>query len=213
MRTDLQKNPDFAVADSTKWERHVIHRLELEREEVTKKKQELEEAQGQLVKLKLAEAREKVSEKKKESKDGAKKMLVAKPQGDPRPDWPDLDPVLYPDDRWPANGPRQGRPAGNWGVTRSLRGRGGPQRGGGLRGRSLGGPMLDPNRCLRCGGQGHWARDCPTPGPQEPYYPPQAHGAPRGRIVQTRGHQAPNPGMAPVAQYPLAHWGGEEELY
>lgn len=212
---DLQKNPDFAVADSAKWERHIIHRLELEKDEVNKKKQELEEAQGQLVKLKLAEAREKLNEKKKENKDGPKKMLVAQPRGDPGPDWPDLNPVLYPDDRWPANGPRQERFAGNWGATRSLRGRGGSQRGGGPRGRGLGGPMLDPNVCRRCGGRGHWVRDCPTPRQLDLGYPssPQAQGAFRGRVVQTRGHQAPNPGMAPAAQYPVADWGREEELY
>lgn len=68
VRADLQRNPDFAVADSVKWERHVIHRLELERDEVNKNKQDLEEAQGQLVKLKLAEARDKLNEKKRESK-------------------------------------------------------------------------------------------------------------------------------------------------
>ncbi|KAL3991241.1 protein NEDD1 [Sarotherodon galilaeus] len=212
VRADLEKNPDFAVANSTKWERHVIHRLQLEKEEVTNKKKELEEAQGQLLRLQLAEAKIKANEKKKESKDGAKKMLVAKPQGDPGPDWPDLDPGLYPDDRWPANGPGQGQPAGNWGAGRSQRGRGGYRRGA-LRGRGLGGPMLDPNTCLRCGGQGHWARECPSQPQRGQYYPPQARGAPRGRAVQTMGHQAPNPGMAPVAQYPLADWGGDEELY
>lgn len=31
VRADLEKNPDFAVANSTKWERHVIHRLQQEK--------------------------------------------------------------------------------------------------------------------------------------------------------------------------------------
>lgn len=33
VRADLKKNPDFAVANSTKWERHVIHGLQLEQDE------------------------------------------------------------------------------------------------------------------------------------------------------------------------------------
>lgn len=136
------------MADSVKWERHIVHRLELERDEVTKEKLDLEEAQGQLVKLKLAEAREKLTEKKRESKEGAKKMLVAKPQGEPEPDWPDLDPVLYPDDRWPANGPRQGRPVGNWGAGILQRERGGYGRGE-SRGRGLGRTYAGPKHVLQ----------------------------------------------------------------
>lgn len=53
MRTDLEKNPDFAVADSTQWERHVVHRLQLELDEANKQKKKLEEAQAQLLKLQL----------------------------------------------------------------------------------------------------------------------------------------------------------------
>lgn len=110
VRTDLEKNPDFAVADSTQWERHVVHRLQLKLDEANKQKRELEEVQAQLLKLQLTEARNKLNEKKKEikeAKEGTKKMMVARPQADLTPDWPDLDPNLYPDDRWPANGPRQ----------------------------------------------------------------------------------------------------------
>lgn len=47
MVTDLEKNPDFAVTDSAKWERHVIHRLQLEQDEACKKKREMEDAQGE----------------------------------------------------------------------------------------------------------------------------------------------------------------------
>lgn len=53
VRTDLEKNPDFAVADSTQWERHVVHRLQLELDEANKQKKKLEEAQAQLLKLQL----------------------------------------------------------------------------------------------------------------------------------------------------------------
>lgn len=70
-----------------------------------------------------------------------------------------------------------------------------------------GGPMLDPNMCYRCGEQGHWARQCRKVIQQEQYYPTQARGA------QRMGYQAPNPGMAPVAQYPVADWGWGEEQY
>lgn len=63
---DLEKNPDFAVADSTQWERHVVHRLQLEQDKANKQKKELEDAQVLLIKLQLAEAKNKVSDKKKE---------------------------------------------------------------------------------------------------------------------------------------------------
>lgn len=98
---DLEKNPDFAVADSVQWERHVTHRLAQEQELVSKQKTELEEAQAQLLKLQLIEARDKAGEKKKEAKESVKKIMAVRPQpqADPVPEWPDLDPNLYPDDR------------------------------------------------------------------------------------------------------------------
>lgn len=70
---DLEKNPDFAVADSTQWERHVVHRLKLEQDEANKQRKELEDVQVLLIKLQLAEAKNKVSDKKKEAKEGTKK--------------------------------------------------------------------------------------------------------------------------------------------
>lgn len=114
--TDLEKNPDFAVADSTQWERHVVHRLQLEQDEANKQKKELEDTQAQLLKLQLNEARKKHNSKKKEklskeTKEANKPMMIVKPLADPKPDWPDLEPNFYPDDRKP---PRQRRPAGNW---------------------------------------------------------------------------------------------------
>lgn len=114
LTTDLEKNPDFSVADSVQWERHVTHRLQQEQDDANKQKKELKEAQALLLKLQLAEAKNKVSEKKKEIKETAKKMMVAWPEPDPVPDWPDLDQNLYPDDRMPVNTPRQRQPAGNW---------------------------------------------------------------------------------------------------
>lgn len=36
--TDLEKNPDFAVADSTQWERHVAHRLQVDQDKTNKQK-------------------------------------------------------------------------------------------------------------------------------------------------------------------------------
>lgn len=77
--TDLEKNPDFAVADSTQWERHVAHRLQLEQDEANKHKKEIEEAQAQLLKLQLTETREKHNSKKKEVKEANKTMMVARP--------------------------------------------------------------------------------------------------------------------------------------
>ncbi|KAL4009565.1 hypothetical protein ACER0C_003417 [Sarotherodon galilaeus] len=215
VRTDLEKNPDFAVADSTQWERHLTHRLTLEQDDVNKQKKELEEAQALLLKLQLAEAKIKVGEKKKEAKETTKRMMVAKPQPDPVPEWPDLDPNLYPDDRWPVNAPRQRQPAGNWGAVRPYRGRGG-YAGRGQRARGTGNPGYTSwNVCYRCGADGHWARDCPGPShnSQQRGYQPQARGAPRGRGAYRGGHQAPNPGAAPVAQYPVADWGWEGEQY
>ncbi|KAL3987752.1 hypothetical protein ACER0C_014867 [Sarotherodon galilaeus] len=215
VRTDLEKNPDFAVADSTQWERHVTHRLTLEQDDVNKQKKELEEAQALLLKLQLIEARGKAGEKKKEVKEATKKIMVVKPQSDPVPEWPDLDPNVYPDDRWPVNAPRQRQPAGNWGAIRPFRGRGGSA-GRGQRARSTGNPSNTSwNACYRCGADGHWARDCPGPAQntQQRDYRTQARGAPRGRGAYRGGHQAPNPGAAPVAQYPVADWNWEEEQY
>ncbi|KAL3973521.1 TIMELESS-interacting protein [Sarotherodon galilaeus] len=215
VRTDLEKNPDFAVADSTQWERHVTHRLMLEQDDVNKQKKELEEAQALLLKLQLAEAKIKVSDKKKEVKEAPKKIMVVKPQPDPVPEWPDLDPNVYPDDRWPVNAPRQRQPAGNWGAVRPFRGRGGSARGG-QRARATGNPSnMSWNVCYRCGADGHWARNCPGPAQntQQRGYQTQARGAPRGRGAYRGGHQAPNPSAAPVAQYPVADWNWEEEQY
>ncbi|KAL4009593.1 hypothetical protein ACER0C_003445 [Sarotherodon galilaeus] len=215
VRTDLEKNPDFAVADSTQWERHVTHRLMLEQDEVNKQKKALEDAQAELVKLQLNEARDKYVGKKKEIKEATKKIMVVKPQPDPVPEWPDLDPNVYPDDRWPVNAPRQRQPAGNWGAGRPYRGRGGSA-GRGQRARGTGNPSYTSwNACLRCGAEGHWARDCPEPpiNYRGRGYQTQARGAPRGRGTYRGGHQAPNPGAAPVTQYPVADWNWEEEQY
>ncbi|XP_019202288.1 uncharacterized protein LOC109195151 [Oreochromis niloticus] len=154
--TDLEKNPDFAVADSAQWERHVVHRLQLEQDQVNKQKKELEDAQAQLIRLQLGEARDKADSKKKELKEQSKNIMVARPGADPVPDWPDLDPNLYPDDRWPANAPRQRRPAGNWGTGGPQRGRGGSGRGG-LRAQSTGSPYNNASwgSCFICGAEGH----------------------------------------------------------
>lgn len=204
--TDLENNPDFSVAD-------MAHRLTLEQDEVNKQKKELEDTQAQLLKLQLSEAREKYNVKKKETKESNKIMMVVGPQPGPAPDWPDLDPNLYPDDRRPENPPRQRRPVGNWRATRSYRGRGGYGRGG-PRARGSGNPITPSwNACFRCGGEGHWAQECPEPlqSPQQRGYRPQARGPQRGRVPHRGGHQAPNPSAAPVAQYPVADWTWEEQ--
>ncbi|KAL4008755.1 hypothetical protein ACER0C_002607 [Sarotherodon galilaeus] len=213
---DLEKNPDFAVADSAQWERHVVHRVQQEQDLVNKQKKELEEAQAQLIRLQLGEARDKVDSKKKELKEQTKKIMVVRPEADPLPDWPDLDPNLYPGDRWPANAPRQRRPAGNWGTGGSQRGRGGFGRGG-LRARPLGSPANNDgwNCCFTCGAEGHWSRNCPVV--HNNYarrgYQPQARGNIRGGAAYRGAHQAPNPSAAPVAQYPVADWGWDGEQY
>ncbi|KAL3970492.1 nesprin-1 [Sarotherodon galilaeus] len=213
---DLEKNPDFAVADSAQWERHMAHRLQQEQDLVNKQKKELEEAQAQLIRLQLGEARDKVDGKKKELKEQTKKIMVARPGADPVPDWPDLDPNLYPDDRWPANAPGQRKPVGNWGTGGPQRGRGGSGRGG-LRARPLGSPgnNYSGNCCFLCGAEGHWARGClaATRNYVGRGYQPQARGNIRGGAAYRGAHQAPNPSAAPVAQYPVADWGWDGEQY
>lgn len=191
-----------------------MHRLQLEQDKANKQKK-IEEAQAQLLILQLNKAREKHNSKKKEKlskemKETNKTMMIVKPQADPAPDWPDLDPNLYPDDRKP---PRQRLPKGNWGTDRSQRGRGGSWRGE-PRARGSGNPRTDSwNVCYQCGKEGHWARHCRElpQGPERRDYPYQARGAPRGRSVYRGGHQAPNPSKAPISQFTVADLGWEEQ--
>lgn len=215
VKADLEKNLDFAVADSVQWERHLTHRLQIEQDIVNKQKKELEEAQAQLIKLQLTEARHKVGDKKKEDRDSVNKIMLTRPQPGPVPEWPDLAPVLSPDGGWPVNAPRQRQPIGNWGSGGPQRGRGGIV-GGAQRAHGAGNPGHTPwNVCLRCGAEGHWARDCPElfQNCQKRGYRTQARGAPRGGGMYRGAHNAPNPSAAPVAQYPMTDWGWEGEQY
>lgn len=205
---DLQKNPDFAVADSVQWERHVSHRLQLEQDRANKQKKELGEAQASLLKLQLAEARNKACEKKKEEKEKTEKMMIVATQPGPGPEWPDSGPGPCTNDGWPANAPRQNQPTGNWGTGGSYRGRGGSAEGV-LRARNTGNLSSVPwNVCWRCGAEGHWSRNCPErrQNNQRRGYQSQARGAPRARDGYRGAYQAPNPSAAPAAQYPVSDW-------
>lgn len=226
VKADLEKNPDFAVAEAVQWERHVVHRLQEEQDLVNKQKKELEEAQAQLLRLQLGEAREKIDIKKKEQKAQSKTIMVSRPETAPAPEWPAGVPYANENDHWPANALRQRRPAGNWVTGESQRGRGGYGRGG-LRARTLGSPgnnasgtYVQPNNdrwrgCFLCGEEGHWVRQCPEAA--RIYagrgYPTQARGNNRGGAAYRGAHQAPNPSAAPVTQYPVADWGREGEQY
>ncbi|MED6279065.1 hypothetical protein CHARACLAT_030680, partial [Characodon lateralis] len=63
----MEDNPDLPGADTGTWDRHLIHHLSKIREE-NKKDEELKALQTQLLKMQLAEAKQKAGEKKKEGK-------------------------------------------------------------------------------------------------------------------------------------------------
>lgn len=122
VRTAMEDNPDMAGCESTVWERHLIHHLSRTQETLDEEQNSLKDLQAQLLKMQLAEARQKVNDKKKNEK--PRKVMVAAGQVG--------TPDLFPVPPWIPPPPNYGytrglgRGRGMWG---SGRGRGGPPRG------------------------------------------------------------------------------------
>lgn len=173
VRKAMENNPDMAGCDSTVWDRHLIHHLLRAQDKVEDESQTVKDLQAQLLKIQLAEARQKANDKKKPDK----KVLVATQGAAGTPD-------LYPTPPWVQPPPYQnqnqqqrptrgyGRGRGSWGGGR---GRGGPPRGGQGRG-----------RCYYCEETGHWVRDCPHIGEQKPPQP-RGQSAPAARQLPAFG--------------------------
>ncbi|XP_039981909.1 uncharacterized protein LOC120789317 [Xiphias gladius] len=156
----MRDNPDMLGCESHVWEKHLIHYLTAAQDKNQQDQDELQDLKAQLLKLQLNEARQKVSDKKKNKGDQQAKLLMAT-QVEPE-SWDSGNgqayPDLYPTPPW---GPQPSRGGG-----RPYRGRGGSLRGG-FRGNMGRGSYGGNRACFICGDPNHWVRDCPCkPRPQ-----------------------------------------------
>lgn len=118
VREKMFDDSDLMGADAHRWEKHLVHYLEKHKQGKDKKKGDLEELQEQLLKLILGEAKQQVTDKKKEAK--AAKVMVA--QGYP-PDsnCPDFYSNTHPQN--PYSGHYDGLqdpPMASWGGQEAL---------------------------------------------------------------------------------------------
>ncbi|MEQ2293960.1 hypothetical protein AMECASPLE_038923 [Ameca splendens] len=120
----MEDNPDMAGADAGTWDRHLIHHLSKIREEHKKDEEELKTLQTQLLKMQLAEAKQKAGDKKKDNKTPKIMYEGAVSQGPQPPPFPGHQDTIAP--RSATSGPYHAQPG-------RFRGRGGP-RGRGFRG-------------------------------------------------------------------------------
>ncbi|XP_039644969.1 uncharacterized protein LOC120551550 [Perca fluviatilis] len=195
----IEENPDMIGADSTKWERHIIFHMTRAQDNQDTEESGLKELQAQLLKIQLAEARQKINEGKKD-KDKKGRHVMALTAGPPTPDlFPIPDWIPAPPHTQPqsyAQPPPYRRGPPQW-QQNSGRGYG---RGGGRPGRGRGGPPRGrtPGACFVCGQMGHWSKECPQRG-----------GHQGGRGYQQRGPYQPLQGPPtgpPQAQFQMTEW-------
>ncbi len=60
----MKNNPDMAGCNTTRWEKHLIHRLTQVQDKTQLEKDQLKDLQTQLLRLQLGEARGKATDKK-----------------------------------------------------------------------------------------------------------------------------------------------------
>ncbi|XP_019202026.1 uncharacterized protein LOC109195047 [Oreochromis niloticus] len=208
VREKILDVPDLEGADTHRWERHLVHYLDKYKQGEDKKKGELEEIQEQLLKLNLGEAKQKVSEKKKENKlTDLSKVMVAQ-DCPPVPKRPEFNPNIYPMNSWTHYDGLQSAPMASWGGNvwagrGRARGRGGSVGARGTWGYGRGAPGAGRGPrgvCWVCYQPGHWAKDCPQqPQIQQQMVTPQAgRGGPY--------YQAPNPHMIPGPRPQMPTW-------
>ncbi|XP_024909228.1 uncharacterized protein LOC112486511 [Cynoglossus semilaevis] len=192
-------NPDMAGCESTVWERHLIHHLSRAQETVDEEQDSLKELQAQLLKLQLTEAKQKISNKKKQDKTNPKNMVATQPS--PQNDLGDagLHPWVPPPPM-PPQRPSYQRFTGGYGRGRGVwgggRGRGGPPRG--PQGR---------DQCYFCNQTGHWVRNYPQ---RQGSFQRGGRGRGGPRPCGTNGWPCPIEGQCtthPVKrQLPLTEW-------
>lgn len=200
--------------DTATWEKHLRHHYRRYQEKKAKAEADVAESQQQLLKLLLAEAKQKARDASR-GKDGRRAHMGQQAQtAAPTPPAPTPPPVAPVE--WGGSAlsfcisiPLPGEPREEkrwiWGAGRP--------------------PPPNSQGCFTCGAHNHWHRECPYAWPALGGWMGQASGrgypAPGGgrgqpRHQQQAPRQAPNQGAAPPGRDLLEDWGpsqGEQGQY